>query len=118
MNKKGKKLTYGELAELCRRQQEYIQKLRGEKQTIDTSKPDYEELRRQNKKLIDELCEAMDSADALKYSLKMMHREMTAWRSNARSFEERYYKEYNRANDLFVELEKLKKWQVKKKKHQ
>ena len=106
-NNKDEQLTYEELTALCRKQQEYIQKIRGER-TIDTSKPDYEELRRQNKKLVDELCETMDSADALKYSLKMMYKEMAVYRSNARSLEERYYKENDRANDLFTKLEKLK----------
>lgn len=68
----------------------------------------YDELYRQYRRLTDELYEMIDNNNALRYSLAMMYKEMTSFKNAAENWEENYYKEHNRAEKLYEELEKLK----------
>lgn len=112
MKLKGLELTYEELTEKCRKQEEYIKKLEEKLKTssdtekLETTKPDYDELVRVNSDLYHQLSVLIDENNSLRWSLTMAYKEMTAWKNRSENWQENYYKEHKRANKLYDELER------------
>lgn len=111
---KDEQLTYEELTALCRKQEEYIkeleEKLKTPSETIkcDVPKPDYDELIRERDNLNHQLNVLINENNALRWSLTMAYKEMTAWENAVDMWKEDYYKEHNRAEKLYDEWKKLK----------
>lgn len=119
MKNKKEQMTYEELTTLCRKQESYIKELEEKLKTssatekatekIEVAKPDYEELCRQVETLDYKLNEKITEIDALKFSLTMIYQEMITWQNRCDTWETNYYREYNRANELFEKVQNNEK---------
>ena len=115
MENKDEQMTYEELTTLCRKQESYIKELEEKLKTpsdigkIEVAKPDYEELCRQVETLDYKLNEKITEIDALKCSLTMIYQEMITWQNRCDTWETNYYREYNRANELFEKVQNNEK---------
>lgn len=109
--KKDEALTYEELTALCRKQGGYIKELReklktpGDTEILKETKPDYDELYRQVENLNHQLRVLIDENNALRWSLTTAHKEMTDWINRSDTWKENYYKEHERAEKLYDELQ-------------
>lgn len=112
MNNKDEALTYEELTALCRKQEEYIKELEGktpsETEKCEVRKPTYDELISHNMRLSDKNREQEETIQALLYSLQKINIERLVNEDESRHFKEMWGKEYERANKLYDEWEKLK----------
>lgn len=108
-------LTYEDLTDLCKKQEEYIKELEEELRTPskiekcdELAKPDYEELCRQVDYLNHQLNALIDENNALRWSLTTSHKEVNDWKNRSEMWEENYYKEHKRAEKLYDEWAVLK----------
>lgn len=103
-----RELTREELVAICNKQREQIKELEKKLKTpsdtekLQVAEPDYEELRRQ----VDDLNYMINENDALRWSLTTAYKEMNDWKNRSDLWEENYYKEHERAEKLFDELER------------
>ena len=113
MTSKDEQLTYEELTNLCRKQEEYIKELEEKLKTpsdtekIECAKPDYDELCRQVQSLGYKLELLKQENNALRYSLTRMHRQLESSQAIEEIWEENYYRELKRAEKLFDEVNKV-----------
>ena len=111
---KDPEMTKKELTALCRKQEEYIKELEDKiygtlsdsEKCVESAKPDYDELLRENQKLYDRIYQLVDEIEALKWSLIKSHNEMISWKEHCIHWEENYDKEHKRAEKLYEELNK------------
>ena len=112
---KDKTLTYEELTELYRKQEERIKELEdkiygtlsdAEKCSEKIAEPDYDELVRECGDLNHQLSVLTNENNALRWSLTMAYQEMTAWVNRADMWKEDYYEAHKRAEKLYDKLNK------------
>lgn len=115
MTNKDQELTKEELTALCKKQEEYIKELEEKLKTpsdtekCEVAKPDYDELSRQAQRLDLKIFKLKRENEALRHSLTKMHMELNVSQSREEMWQENYYKESNRTDKLFEDLDELKR---------